>query len=62
MLDASSQIAEVEIKPPDYGMYRKKPREQFASENSLLNSVSIALQLQNDFIESKWDYWVDFMR
>lgn len=55
MLDASNQIAEVEIKPSYYGTYRKKPQEQVASENSLLNSVSIVLQLQKDFIESKWD-------
>lgn len=44
-LDASNQIAGVEIKLSYYGTYRKKPQEQFASENSLLNSVSIALQL-----------------
>ena len=54
-LDASNQIAEVEIKPFYYRTYRKKPQEQFASENSFLNSVSIALQLQKDFIESKRD-------
>lgn len=54
-LDASNQIAEVEIKPPYYGTYRKKPQEQFASDDSLLNSVPIALQPQKDFTESKWD-------
>jgi len=31
MLDASNQIAEVEIKPFYHGTYRKKPQEQFAS-------------------------------
>lgn len=52
--------AEVESEPSYCGTYRKKPQEQFASVNSPLNSVSIALQLQKDFTESQ-DQWDDFM-